>query len=605
MSERSYTDKQIDFVINKRVEGYTYEEIAEDFNEKFNEDKSKDAIRYIFSKYKNEYDLPEMQQHPDKVHEKKKAEIMDNFLSFIESNGYVPTQRDLEDLGYTRNTIRHYYTNLDTLDQIAREEYPRVFKKIIDEYSFTQEMYNQLRDKVKDHKKFVITTAVTGCDVHEKGLDTIKNYCKRNKALHLILPCSDPANSWSRKNKWALDHRLPKESVVFRDLKLNNNVFLSTIKLSAKHINPLTGLSRIGQRHGSFIYASPKQALEYVATSVEKKVPRALMTTGAITKAQYDTSYYMSERTGYIADHDHVLGAVIVEIENDKIFYFRQIEIEEKTGAFIDLDKKYFADGRVEKSTADLVQLGDYHVGETDPLAKKVGKDLCALVKPKFLTLEDFFNGHSISHHDEGKCITQSKKSQQGLLFVDNELKECNQELNDISTWKVDEIIIKYGNHEDFLFRWLNRAGYIDQPQNHKTGVHLADAMLNKGFNNPFEYAMKEMFKLNKSDKFRFLTVDDSFMVNGIENGAHGDKGPNGSRNPGLAGLEKCFGKCNVGHSHTAGILRGVYRVGTTSYLKVSYNTGPSSWTQTHLVQHPNGARQLVNCINGKFRLED
>jgi hypothetical protein len=320
-----------------------------------------------------------------------------------------------------------------------------------------------------------------------------------------------------------------------------------------------------------------------VATSQEKKVPRALMTTGAITKSQYDTRYYMSERTGYIANHDHVLGAIVVEIKDKKKFFFRQIQIEEKTGAFIDLDKKYFADGRIQKSQADLVQLGDYHVGDTDPKAKKVAKDLCKQVKPKYLTLEDCFNGHSVSHHDEGKCITQSKKAKRGLLSLDKELQENAKELQELLDWGTfDQLVVKYGNHEDFLYRWLNRGGYIEQPQNHALGVKLANAILNEDYVNPYEYAMLELYGVEGD--IRFLELNDSFRISGIENGAHGHLGANGTRNPPLAAVEKCYGAANVGHSHTAGIVRNVFRVGTSSYLKVDYNDGPSSWTQTNLV---------------------
>lgn len=604
MSQRTYTNQQIDFVMNARVSGYTYSEIADQFNDKFNEDKTQHSMKHIFTTYRDGYELPEFEKHPDIQRQERADEIMENFISFVEDNKYVPTAADMRSLGFTSDKIRNYFTNLDNLEVEARERYPSIFKTIIDEHSFTEDMYNKLQERTSKYQRFFITTAVTGCDVHQKALDSIKNYCKRKDAMLLVLPCSDPANSWSRKNKWALDYKLPKESVVFRDLQLNDNVFLSTIKLSAKQINPLTGLSRIGQRHGSFIYASPKQMLDYVANSMQKKIPRALMTTGAITKAQYNTSYYMSERTGYVANHDHVLGGTIVEIKDNKTFYFRQVQIEEKNGSFIDLDKKFFADGRVETSKADLVQLGDYHVGETDPQAKKVGKDICALVKPKYLTVEDFLNGHSISHHDEGKCITQSRKADGGLNTLRDELLECKKELNDICSWDVEQVIVKYGNHEDFLYRWLERGGYIDEPQNHKLGVNIANALLNEGYNNPFEYAMKKKFKIDNPEMVKFLNVDDSFIVNGIENGAHGDKGPNGTRNPGLAGLEKCYGSCNTGHTHTAGILRNVFRVGTTSYLKVSYNTGPSSWTHTHLIQHPNGSRQLINCIDGEYKLD-
>ncbi len=601
MTQPTYSDKQVQFIMDKRVQGLTFEEIAEEYNYKFNEDKSGSQLGDTFRRHKNQFDLPEIEKHPDRVRKEKMDEIMDNYLEFVRINKYAPTQNDLSDLGFAISTIRNYFGSADILEEKAREEYPSVFRKVIDEYSFTDEEYNKLKDSIKNYKRFVITTAITGCEVHQPSLDALKNYCKRKKAMLLVLPCSDPASN--RKNKWSLDYRLSKASIVFRDVKLNDKVFLSTIKLSAKHINPLTGLSRIGQRSGSFIYASPKQFLEYVATSNEKKIPRALMTTGAITKPQYETERYMSERTASIADHDHQIGAIVVEIKDKKRFFFRQLQMESKNGSFIDLDTKYFADGRIIKSEAALVQLGDYHVGDTDPAAKKIAKELCDLMQPDYLTVEDFFNGHSINHHEEKMRITQAKKAELGLNVLETELKLCSKELSEILSWEnFDNLIVKYGNHEDFLKRYLESGSYVEQPQNHKVAVKLANAMFDGKM--PFEFAMRELFSIKEQDYIKFLTVNDSFKINGIENGAHGHLGANGSRSPGLAGVEKCYGSANVGHTHSAGILRNVFRVGTSSYLKVSYNDGPSSWTQTHLIQHPNGSRQLINCIDGEFYLK-
>lgn len=608
MSGNPFSDKQIQFIMDQRVQGYTFQEIADQFNEKYNESRSMNSIKGAFHGNVHLYDLPEIQKHPEKQREETKQKIVDTYIEFVSYNQYLPTFRDLQEMGCPDRTVRNHFGTLEELDEAAREKSPSCFKKVIDEYSFTEREFNELKQDVKKYKRFVITTAVTGCNVHQASLDAVKNFCKRNKAKLLILPCSDPASRRGR-SKWELDGNLDKKSIVFKDLKLNNKFFLSTIKLSAKHINPLTGLSRIGQRSGSFCYASPKQSLEYVANSAAKKQPRALMTTGAITKPQYNTAMYMSERTAYIAEHDHVLGAVIVEIVDDRFFYFRQIQMELKTGAFYDLDTKYLANGKIKKYNgkdhrADLVQLGDYHVGDTDPLAKEVGRQLCDLVKPKYLTVEDFLNGHSINHHEEGKLITQSKSVEKAFHVLDTELQANATELEELMGWNVGQVVVKYGNHEDFLFRYLNNGNFFRDKVNFKRAINLSNAVLNYGWENPFEYAMREEFGIGEDDRVKFLQdCDDSFVLNGIENGAHGDKGPNGSRAPGLAGLEKCYGACNVGHTHSAGILRGVFRVGTSSYLKVSYNKGPSSWTQTHLIQHANGSRQLINCIEGKYKL--
>lgn len=167
--------------------------------------------------------------------------------------------------------------------------------------------------------------------MHKEFYANLKFYCKENNAKLLILASSDPA----AVGGFELDGVLAGESLVLSDLELNSNVFISTFKTSAKQINPLTGLRRLGQREKSMIVASPKQFLEYVPIANDK-MSHALMTTGAITRPQYMSERYMSQRTAYIAELDHKMGAIIIEIEDDKLFHFRQIQAEYGTGFFID-----------------------------------------------------------------------------------------------------------------------------------------------------------------------------------------------------------------------------------------------------------------------------
>jgi hypothetical protein len=88
--------------------------------------------------------------------------------------------------------------------------------------------------------------------------------------------------------------------------------------------------------------------------------------------------------------------------------------------------------------------------------------------------------------------------------------------------------------------------------------------------------------------------------IEGIEIGYHGDRGPNGAR-----GSRNAFSKIGVktviGHSHSPGIRDGAYQTGTSSRLKLEYNSGPS-WLHTHCVIYPNGKRSLINIIDGKWR---
>lgn len=602
MKKADYSKPQIQFIMNLRKRGKTYSEIALEYAKKFGEKKTPSAMEATFRRYKDDYDLDGLKSHVDIKTEVMEERLLESFATLVVQRKYVPIQAEFTAVtGCSADAIKRYYQTFANLEKVARETYPKIFKDIIDETKFSDEAFKELREDIANHQRFVITTAVTGCDPHEDGLAALESYCKRNKAKLLILPCSDPAKSKDRKYNFSLSHKLPAKAVVFRDLSLNSNLFLSTIKLTAKQINPLTGLKRLSN-HGSCILASPKQMLEHVASSNKKGLPRAIMTTGAITKPDYRTEMYMSERTAYLANDDHQLGAIIVEIKDARIFFSRRVEIDPKTGAFTDINKKYHADGRVESVRADLVQQPDWHVLSTDPTFKKAAKEVVSLVKPKIMTLEDFFDGITINPHEKHDIIQRATKALRGELALAKELKACSAEIDDLSTWAADQLVFKYGNHEDFLKRWLAGAEYKDDPTNHYEGVCLAKASLEGHM--PFEFAMRQRYPIKNPEKVKFLTINDSFKVNGIENAVHGHIGSGGKRNPGMIGLE-AYGPCNTGHNHSGAILRSVVRVGTATHLQLSYNDGASAWTQTLNIQHADRSRQLITVINGEWCLPD
>lgn len=600
--KRSY----VDFIMNLKKQGKTYGEISLAFGKKFGIKKSTSAIEGIFRRYKNEYDLKSLKSTVEVKAEVMQERLLKSFLELVSQRQYVPILSEfLQHSGAHRESINRYFESFEGLVNKARAKDPKVFKNIIDETSFNDVAFKELRSFISEHKRFFVTSAVTGCDVHADGLAAIQTYCKKNKAALLILPCSDPAKQKEHKNKWSLSPDLPKKSIVFKEVSLNDNIVLSTIKMSAKQLQPLTGIKRLSQKKGSTIVASPKQFLEFVANSNNNtEIPRALMSTGCITKADYSTEMYMSERTAELADLDHTLGGIIVEIKNGKIFFARHVQINKKTGSFSDIDKKYNADGTVEKVRADLVQTGDHHVLSTCPVTRKMAKEIVEVTRPKYLTFEDFFDGITINPHERKNLISLSKKAKKGLLSLDLELEACQKEIDAVCEWPAENIVFKYGNHEDFLKRYLADGAFMNEPLNKITGMKLTIALEELEIM-PFEYAMREMYGLKYPDKVKFLSINDSFKVNGIENGAHGHLGKGGRRNPGMAEIEECYGAANVGHNHSAGIFRSVYRVGTGTKLQLSYNDGPSAWTNTHLIQHADGSRQLIHNIEGEWRLED
>jgi hypothetical protein len=522
--------------------------------------------------------------------------VIESYKTLTDSTGFAPSMSDLMAVGITSKMISHNFVNVTKLHNYMRKHHPEIFSNILDETVFTKKRFQELKKDVKGFKRFVITTAVVEKAVHVDFFKSIKNYCSRQKAKMLVLPCQDVASK-NRAFNWNLDGILKGEHIVFNDLKLNTNLFISSIKLSAKQINPLTGLSRIGQRHGSFVYASPKQSLEYVADSNSKGIPRALMTPGAITAPDYNTDQYMSARTSYIAENDHVLGAVIVELDNNNLFHFRQIQANPETGSFYDLGVQYSADGKIKTVRPEALILGDWHSGSTDPVAKAVMRQLANDVKPKNLILHDLFDGKSITHHNEGKPLVKARNAMNNKHSLKQELEGVSKDLTELLTWVDNSIIVVKSNHDEHLDRYLVEGRYVNDPQNHYEALKLAQLLLEG------KDVLKEVISesLKQPERLYWLKRDDSYKIGKVECGAHGDLGANGSKGASNS-LEKAYGNCVVGHSHTAKITRGVYYVGTTSLMKLDYVKGPSSWTHTSSLIYENGERQLINVINGKYK---
>lgn len=535
-----------------------------------------------------------------KEESKKKKQIL---REYAQLRKHMSRDLSMEDFtsntNHTKDMLKHHWGSIARVDAQARVSYPKCFLDVYIDDILTEEQLEKLRNVVKSNNKFVVTTAVTGCPLDIKAYKSIKQYCKINKAELLVLVASDPASNLDRGTLGRIDKRLTNEAIVLEDTHLNSNIFLSTIKLSAKHIDPITGLGRIGQREGSFIYASPKQRLKASPVS-NVKMPHFLMTTGAITVPDYTSTSYMSNRTAYIAKHDHVMGGLIVEIGDSDEYHFRQFQCDNK-GSFIDLGKEY--DGKVVKNVRpEAFVLGDWHSGSTCPMSKDVWKDICKKLKPKNLVLHDLFDGRSINHHESHNIDSLAKRAEKGHLDLSEELKLVARDLEELDTWADNTKIVK-SNHDEFLKRFLQKGDFAGDPYNYKTFLKLALNYVETS-KDPLKHGIETLGELNAqaAKNIEWLERDEDFIIAGIQLGSHGDKGANGSRG-GLTSMEFAYGNSVSGHSHSPEILRGAWQVGTSSKLKLSYNVGPSSWLNTSCLVYPNGQRQLINAIGGKYRI--
>jgi hypothetical protein len=508
----------------------------------------------------------------------KKLALIEDIKRFVSKNNRFPTWKEIRfDLGVPRRTVRDLFGNLQQL-------FSEVSKS--GDLIFTKERAESVKKLIGTSKTYFITTAVVGAPVFSEAMRAIKNsFCKHNNALLLVLPAADPAsNSISEGLSDFLG-----ENLVFEHTHLNNNVSIQAIKLSAKQVNPTTGLSRFGQRNTSFIFASPKQSLEFVPVS-NNKLPHALISTGAITTPDYESDNYLSKRTAYIAEQDHVMGGLIVEVEDDQFFYFRHVQFN-TDGSFTDLGVRYYPNGSKKFFPILNLTLGDRHVTSTCPVVSAVTDEMISLLKPKNIVLHDLFNGTSINHHLNKQPITKAQYTQMTLREEGDLVKSDLEHFCSFSF--VDKIHIVKSNHDEWIDRYLEEFRFQYDPQNLECALELALHKL-KGHD-----VLQKLINI-QNNKIHFLKRDEDLIFNGVQYGCHGDYMHKGMS---YDMIERAYGAACVGHKHTAGKRRQVTIVGTSTELRESYARGPISWTNTHEVHNVDGSRQLVNIINGKFRL--
>lgn len=480
------------------------------------------------------------------------------------------------------------------------EKSQEILKELEEENTiYTQEYREALEDEIKKYKKFVVTTAVMGKEVNKPFANALRNFARRNNALLLVLPCEDVVSRGKNAQTIEISPDLEDFKVVFKDTYINDNLCLCAIKVSAKQINPLTGLDRLTtQRNASIIVASPKVFLRYVP-NMHYDIPPALMTTGAVTENNYDTDKYMSKRTSTLAEGDHTYGAVIIEVEDKRVFHFRQVQAS-PYNSITDMGIDYLPDGSVKPMDNTVMVMGDSHTGYHDRELHVAVMKAALRAGVDTIFLHDIFNATSVTHHDKGKGITRAIKARENNLDLTLECIAIKNYLINIVLSGMEAYIVP-SNHDNMLLRWLEDGGYINDPLNYEMGVALAAAAVKK--KDPLKYAIEEELGY-KEDKVHWLLEDQSCQVYGVEVGIHGDRGANGSRGS-LQVFEKGLGNCVTAHTHSAAIIRNAFCVGTVGVMDQGYNKGLSSWTRTCCLIYKNGTKQLINFIlddEGNYR---
>ncbi len=453
------------------------------------------------------------------------------------------------------------------------------------------EQYLEAQKRKTDKRKNIkfISWGQNNTPVHDGFYKNIEAYAKKHNAdIHIILGrYKNPTSVFqdAEQEFWV------EEVEKYMDANRHNIheyvTIMGDVKIQPTAVNPMSGMQALSGVD-SCIFGAPKVQMETIPV-LEGMKPKMMVTTGAITQRNYTDS-----KSGKLGDFHHVLGFCIVEIKDKDTFFIRQVTADEKTGAFNDL---YYnvSNGKVTKNdTIAAAVLGDLHLGEhDDKVINTTFNVLLKKLKPANLVLHDVFNGHSISHHEAKNPFKLYEREQDGTNSVK---KEVDFMLNWLEKVKDYNVTIVRSNHDDFIDRWLMNCDWKRNIKNAKEYIEYSHILLSgqapKGI---IPYLINQKFP-----KMKTLDRTSMFSVKGWELGQHGDLGSSGSRGS-LLNFRKLNTKCIVAHYHSCGRKDGAISVGTSTKLRVGYNTGASGWLHAHAIVHNDGKTQLICFTNGEF----
>ena len=562
----------------------------------------------------------------------KQLEVAKQYALFVSENQKLPTRADLLTSGISRDKIRAQFGTLTALKQAAEKEFKSTFddfKKAKAPHSlahFTKEAMGSIV-KVNDYQDgtFFITAAspvnylnwtdedrakaARGEEVHAQNLFTpgfqaVQNFLKRKKAELVILPMPAHVKALQEQPLY-YDPALE----TYRDCFATEFTFNTHLKAIEAHLNPqqtnpLTGLHRlkihrrtdtfepgseIKRTKTSIIVGHSKQMMETIPTGNESH-PRIIHSTGTISLPKY-----LPNRVGMIAGEDHKLGGLIVEIRGD-IFWLRQVQFDPSDGSFVDLGRRYHANGRVTKERAKAFKMGDIHPGHHDDKALEAMYRLWDEIQPRRIFFEDFFDATSVSHHLANKRLTQAKIARDMPFFMDlpTEIAMAKKTLEGI--WakapKDAELIATASNHPDHVIRYLEESRYIaDCPANRVIGHEMwLEAYRGQ---NPLQ------LRLDPENRMRWTDENEDYFVEGVQMNAHGHLGIGGAKG-GKASHEKAYGEAMVAHSHTPSIFHNTFTVGHMTHERHGYNSGPQTWVLCCGAVYKGGQKQLYMIIKGE-----
>lgn len=443
--------------------------------------------------------------------------------------------------------------------------------------------------------RYVFTSCQNDTSINESFFGALLTYCEVNDAKLMVLKSEYRVDPYDNAR-----YNVPDEYLVDWNMDIGNHVKVyAALNILATAENPIGGLDSLSKGK-TLIVGHPQLQMKTLPVN-ETDHPIIITTTGTISNPNYTET-----KQGFKAEFNHSYSAIVLELDNkNDIFHIRVLNCDDE-GGFYDVNGYYTDEDYVDAIRADAIVVGDEHAMFADSevvAATYIGKkSLVNTLRPKIIVRHDVIDSYSISHHDKNNFLRKYKKHVEGQDVIEDELK-ITLDYIERTTPKFAENFIVASNHHNHINRWLNEVNIKEEPQNARFYHYMMYKMLcaiEQTGEIPSAFEVYVMDNVNVP--VRFISSSQPEYIHGIDVSNHGDMGANGSKFSPTGGA-KMPSKMVVGHSHSPKIEKGCYVVGTMTGLMDYAKGSPTSWVNTHCIIYPNGKRQLINIIRGKWKL--
>lgn len=515
----------------------------------------------------------------------------------LENEG-LSVRKISERLGISKTSIHDFLSKKNYREWWDQNEKPIASGSLYDHHQNIKQL---------NKKRYIVTSAQNNTFVHEQFLQSLETAAEYLDAQIIVGTFSYNLNGFQNLEKSEGEWFDPKivDYVLDEPVQLADGLlWCGELNILPTAVNPLSGLQSY-TRSDSGIVPHAKVQLESLPT--HKTEPcRMMYTTGAVTLRNY-----IEKKTGQKASFHHVFGALLVEVDDDGDWFVRQLIADSDTGIFQDLDVVYTPTDVLKNAQVEAINWGDIHVEKLDWTAANACFDkyqedsMLDTLRPKYQFIHDAIDFTSRNHHNRNDPYFLFKQYYHGNESVEADVMEVRNVLKEMyRNWC--ELVIVESNHDLALKRWLKEADYKSDPVNAVFFLECQLEMYRAIQRGDFEFSVLEHKVKEGVDYFdenvRFLKTDESFKIcDSIECGMHGHIGVSGSKGT-ASGFTKLGSRVNIGHSHSAKIVDGVYQAGHMMDLdKVDYAKGPSTWSVSHIVTYPNGKRTIITMTKGKW----